>query len=429
MTARRTDARDLQPLNPSANPSANPRAPRLGALHPRTLHRAAQSLPAWLRHGAVTLVLVAASTVDALLNFPPPRDWTFTVSLVAAVALLLRRRLPRLVLLAILPGLYAGTAMVAAMAALYTVARGRRATWQTWVAAAVVGVGLFLPWPITDFAKESASDISQRLIYAVMLAAGPAALGLLTQTREDLRERIAELATLRDHERELHAQTVLARERARIAREMHDVVSHQAGLIAVQAGALQVTARDPEVRATAGTLRGLAVATLEELRSMILVLRAAGAGPTELAPQPRLADLPRLVAESEVDAALHMLAPPEGTLPEPVERAAYRTVQEALTNVRKHAPGARTEVSLLSEGDRLRVAVVNGPPPTEIISWSDLSDLPGGGHGIVGLRERATLLGGTLATGPTVDGGFAVRLSLPVAPLPEGPSASERVSS
>jgi signal transduction histidine kinase len=380
---------------------------------------AVAAVPLWLRRGAVTLLLVAASTVDALLNFPPPRDWTFTVSIVATGALLLRRRLPRTALLITLPGLYAGTAAVAAMAALYSVARSRRPARQVWIATVLVGIGMFLPWPLGDFGKESASDQAQNLIYAVMLAAGPAALGLLARTREALSERVAELAVLRDQERELHAETVLARERARIAREMHDVVSHQAGLIAVQAGALQVTATDPGVRATAGTLRGLAVATLEELRSMILVLRAAGAGPTELAPQPRLSDLARLVADSEVSAVLLMpkaesseALPP---LPEPVERAAYRTVQEALTNVRKHAPGARTEVRLRMEDERLLVSVVNASPPREVRSWTDLSDLPGGGHGIVGLRERAGLLGGDLMTGPTSDGGFGVLLSVPVA--------------
>ncbi|MHA6764343.1 sensor histidine kinase [Streptacidiphilus sp. PAMC 29251] len=390
-------------------------------------------LPLWLRRGAVTLLLVAASTVDALLNFPAPRDWTFTVSIVATAALLLRRRLPRTALLITLPGLYAGTAAVAAMAALYSVARSRRPVRQVWIAAGLVGIGMFIPWPLGDFPKETASDQAQNLIYAVMLAAGPAALGLLARTRAALSERIAELAVLRDQERELHAETVLARERARIAREMHDVVSHQAGLIAVQAGALQVTSTDPAVKATAGTLRGLAVATLEELRSMILVLRAAGAGPTELAPQPRLTDLARLVAESEVAAVLLMPGPGSGSgpgpagalpaLPEPVERAAYRTVQEALTNVRKHAPGAGTEVRLRAEGDRLLVSVVNGPPPREVRSWKDLSDLPGGGHGIVGLRERAALLGGSLTTGPTADGGFGVLLSLPVAAPPEDRSA------
>ncbi len=359
---------------------------------------------------ATDLGLVALAGLDAALNYPPPRDWHFYASLAAAAVLLLRRRWPRTVLLATLPGLYAGNALIAAMVAGYTVARTERPVRHKALAAVVVAAGAFVPWPITGFSKETVSDLVQQLIYAVMLGAGPVMLGLLAQTRKDLSARIAELATLRDHERALHAQTVIARERARIAREMHDVVSHQAGLIAVQAGALEVTARDPDVKEVAGTLRGLAVATLEELRSMILVLRAAGAGPTELAPQPTLADLPALVAASEVDAELRIDGADDRPLPEPVERAAYRTVQEALTNARKHAPGAATTVSVRVAAESLRVSVRNGPASPH----APRPDLPGGGHGIVGLRERATLLGGTLTAEPEPDGGFAVRLNLPL---------------
>ncbi|WP_051944358.1 sensor histidine kinase [Streptacidiphilus rugosus] len=376
--------------------------------------------PEWVRYWVITLLLVGVAYLDAGLNYPGPKDWAFWISMFSCVVLVARGWYPRLVLCATLPGLYAGTALVASMVALYTVARSRAAAWQAWLAAAFLCIGTYLPWPISKVLTESPSDHTQRAIYACIYAIGPTALGLLVQTREALQSRIVELATLRDHERELHAQTVIARERARIAREMHDVVSHQAGLIAVQAGALQVTAKDPTVRETAGTLRGLAVATLEELRSMILVLRAAGAGPTELAPQPRLADLPRLVAESEAGAELEVAGGRPVSklplLPEPIERAAYRTVQEALTNARKHAPGARTLVRLELREDCLRVAVTNGPPevaalPGDTSTWDPL---PGGGHGIVGLRERAALLGGTLAAGPTADGGFKIRLSLPL---------------
>jgi signal transduction histidine kinase len=380
-----------------------------------------RSWPGWVRYWLITLAMVGVAYLDATEpNFPGPKDWTYWVSMLSCAVLAARGRYPRLVLVATLPGLYAGTALVASMIALYTVARSRQAAWQAWLAAVLLGVGTYLPWPISKVMTESPGDHVQRAIYSCIYAIGPTALGLLVQTREALQSRIVELATLRDHERELHAQTVIARERARIAREMHDVVSHQAGLIAVQAGALQVTAKDPSVRETAGTLRGLAVATLEELRSMILVLRAAGAGPTELAPQPRLADLPRLVAESEAGAELEIAGDEPVSslplLPEPIERAAYRTVQEALTNARKHAPGARTLVRLELRDDCLRVAVTNGPPevaslPGETAAWDPL---PGGGHGIVGLRERAALLGGTLAAGPTADGGFKIRLSLPL---------------
>jgi signal transduction histidine kinase len=365
-------------------------------------------VPAWL----VDLLLVAPALADALLNFPPPRDWRFWISAAAALVVLVRRRLPRTVLLLTLPGLYAGSALVAPMIAAYTVARSERPAWQKQLTLLLVVGGSFLPWPITALTRETLSDITQHLIYAVMLGTGPVVLGLLVRTREDLSERLAELAELRDTERMLYAKTVVAEERARIAREMHDVVSHQAGLIAVQAGALQVTTKDPQARETAATLRRLAVATLEELRSMILVLRAAGAGPTELVPQPRVADLPRLVAAAEVAATLRIEGhePAVRPLPEPVERAAYRTVQEALTNVRKHAPDAATEVLVLVEADCLRVTVRNAAPRR----GAPTGELPGGHHGLVGLRERAGLLGGRITAEPTAVGGFEVALWLPL---------------
>ncbi|MCC9308601.1 histidine kinase [Kitasatospora sp. RB6PN24] len=366
------------------------------------------SVPAW----AVDLALVVPALADALLNYPPPRDWHFWVSAAAAVVLVARRRWPRTVLLLTLPGLYAGSALVAPMIAVYTVARSERPAWQKHLALVLVAVGSFLPWPITSLPKETLSDITQHAIYAVMLAGGPVVLGLLARTREDLSERVAELAELRDAERMLYAKTVVAEERARIAREMHDVVSHQAGLIAVQAGALQVTTKDPQTRETAATLRQLAVATLEELRSMILVLRAAGAGPTELVPQPRLADLPRLVAAAEVAATLRIEGhdPDARPLPEPLERAAYRTVQEALTNVRKHAPDAPTEVLVRVEADCLRVTVRNAAPRRGAVA----DELPGGHHGLIGLRERAGLLGGRITAEATTTGGFQVALWLPL---------------
>ena len=357
---------------------------------------------------------VALAVVDVSFSLPTPHLWQAVVSLVAAGALLLRRRWPRLTLALALPGLYAGGALLAAMLALGTLAHRRRLDWQVKLAVVTVVAGSFVPWPVTLFTEVSAEDLTHNLLYALLLGVGPAVIGLLAQTRQDLSERIAELATVRDHERELHARTVVAREHARLAREMHDVVSHQAGLMAVQAGALEVTSRDPEVKEAAGTLRKLATGTLEELRSMILVLRAAGAGPTELLPQPRLGDLPKLVAGAGLDARLHMTGVDGRSLPEAVERTAYRTVQEALTNIRKHAPGAPATVALDidTETGVLRVSVRNDPPAEGISG----PDLPGGGHGILGLRERAALLGGRLTAGSTPEGGFAVCAEVPLKP-------------
>src|SRR6185503_14283048 len=162
----------------------------------------------------------------------------------------------------------------------------------------------------------------------VMAAAAPIFLGWLMRALADVRQA-------REHERELDARAVLAKERNQLAREMHDVVSHQVSLIAVQAGALSVSAPDPGVKAVAENVRKLSVDTLDELRHMVNLLRASGSSATELTPQPTLSDLDRLVAGSGIETTL------VGTAPEGVDaafqRTVYRTIQEALTNVRKHA--------------------------------------------------------------------------------------------
>ncbi|MBW1599763.1 histidine kinase [Streptomyces sp. JJ38] len=372
-----------------------------------------------VRARAVDVGLAGTAVVATVLYYDRLTEWSCLLSLAAAGALLLRRRFPRTVFLMTLPGLLTGVALIAAMVALENIVHVERRTWLVRLATACVVLGSFVPWPLHHLVEATLSDNVQALIYALMLGILPAVIGLLRQTRHDLSARITELATVRDHERALHAETVVARERARIAREMHDVVSHQASLIAVQATALELTAEHEATREVAGTLRKSAVTILQELRSMVLVLRASGAGPTELAPQPRLADLPRLVEASGVPATLHLDTPADAVLPEGVERAAYRTVQEALTNVRKHAPGASTTVDVEVDEERVLVRVRNGPatlPP---------EGLPSGGQGIVGLQERVTLLGGTFAAERTPDG-FTVRAVLPLtdpAP-PETPAAA-----
>jgi signal transduction histidine kinase len=186
---------------------------------------------------------------------------------------------------------------------------------------------------------------------------------------------------------------------------MHDVVSHQVSLIAVQAGVLQVGGPDAETRAAGATIRRLSVQTLEELRHMVGVLRASGSRPTELTPQPSLADLHQLIAASGIETELETDLP-DG-LPPTVQRAVYRTIQEALTNVRKHAPGATATVRIHHRNGTVQATVTNTTPTRPALP------LPGAHHGLVGLRQRAELLGGTLTAGPTADGGYELRLKLP----------------
>ena len=369
--------------------------------------------PRWyLRPWLLLTAPVLPAVLDALLADDLGSPLQMTASLVAAAALLFRRRWPLPVLLLTLPGLQLSYIWLAPMLALYQVAATERRRPVVAGGALLVALAQFLPWPYGgDMDWDRTTALSA--MYSLMTAAAPVALGLLVQTRHELAVRLEELTRGQERERRLLEQSVLSTERARLAREMHDVVAHQVSLISIQAAVLQVRADDPAATdESARTIRQLAVRTLEELRQMVGVLRAAGGDAKELTPQPTLADLPGLVAGSGLDAVLDAEVGTRRHWPEPVERAAYRTVQEALTNIRKHAPGSTVAVRLRSGGGKLHVEVRNGPaaPGAEPLL------LPSGGHGLVGLRERAQQLGGTLDTHPTDEGGYLVSAALPLVP-------------
>ncbi|WP_432072042.1 sensor histidine kinase [Streptomyces wuyuanensis] len=374
-------------------------------------------------------VLVGVALLDVWVNVTVAEPLRLGFALAAAFALALRRRVPLLVFLIALPAVALNDAIFAGLAALYTLASlsRRRILLAGCALAFTVCDMISLPSPELDLTK-AATLIT--LGYTAATAAAPVFLGQLVQTRRDLSLRLAEISEARDHERLLTTQTVLAKERAQLAREMHDVVSHQVSLIAVRAGALQVGTRDPEIKEAAATIRRLSVQTLDELRHMVGVLRASGGRPAELTPQPSMADLQRLVDGSGIQAELHTdLSPsaeprpapggdaaaprpagepqtPDG-LPPTVQRAIYRTVQEALTNVRKHAPGATALVRVRRCGGAVRVTVTNTAPTRPALP------LPSAHYGLVSLRQRAELLGGTVDSGPTADGGYELRLELP----------------
>jgi signal transduction histidine kinase len=373
----------------------------------RAATRARLTAP-WL----MLLLPVLLSALDSALVAKDSSGWELALSALAAGALLLRRRRPLLTLLLVLPGAFVNYIWIAPISAVYSIAAYRPGLRMTTICASVFALVEFFHWPLEDHPLALDRDNALYAIQCVMLGAAPAAIGLLARTRTELAARLDELTQGRQRENRLLAERVLSTERARLAREMHDVVSHQVSLISIQAGALQVSTADPAAQVTARTIRELSVRTLEELRQMVGVLRAAGvrgAGP--LAPQPRLPDLPRLIEDSGLTVT-GSLATGDRPWPEAVERAAFRTVQEALTNISKHAPGAAVEVRLTTGGTRLLVEVRNGRPTRT----PDAAEaLPGGGHGLVGLRERAVLLGGSLYAAPTPEGGFVVRAELPAA--------------
>ncbi|MEV0193672.1 histidine kinase [Kitasatospora purpeofusca] len=238
-----------------------------------------------------------------------------------------------------------------------------------------------------------------------MAAFAAVAVGRLLAIRAGLTRSMAELHEAQAHRRELHAQAVLGRERAQLAREMHDVVSHQVSLIAVRAGALQVGADNADTEEAARTIRKLSVTTLDELRHMVTLLRASGSRDTEITPQPTAEQLAELVAGSGLDARLVGEVPADASAA--VQRTVYRIVQEALTNVRKHAPGASAVVEIHRSGPGLEVSVENTAPTRPGLQ------LPSSRHGLIGLRERAENLDGVLTSGPAPDGGYRVHVALP----------------
>ena len=216
-------------------------------------------------------------------------------------------------------------------------------------------------------------------------------------------------AAASEREHAADVRRAAAEERARIARELHDVVAHQVSLMTVQAGAAKIVLdRDPDRARTAmQEVENVGRVALGELRHLLDVLRP-DRGADRLGPQPGLTDLPGLVrrmAEAGLDVSLTMDGAPV-RLPAPVDLSAFRIVQEALTNVLRHAgPGTPTDVRISAVTDRVTIEVLDRGPR--------ITTVPAAGHGIAGMRERATLLGGRLDAAPHPQGGFQVVASLP----------------
>ncbi|MFE8948124.1 sensor histidine kinase [Streptomyces sp. NPDC007856] len=282
---------------------------------------------------------------------------------------------------------------------------------------------------------------------ALGLTAPPVLLGLYVGARRRLMESLRERADSLERELQLLAERAEERaewarneERTRIAREMHDVVAHRVSLMVVHAAALQAVARkDPEKAVRNAALVGdMGRQALTELREMLGVLRA-GEGPVRRAPGvplvavgvaaaaaasrvaeadggvegPCLSELDELVGQSAAAGMVVMLSV-EGEVRSyaaEVEQTAYRVVQEALTNVHKHAAGAKTHVRLAHRVSEIAMQVENEPPPEP--GSASAARLPSGGNGLLGMRERVVALGGAFVSGPTDAGGFRVSAVIP----------------
>ena len=328
---------------------------------------------------------------------------------VASAALYWRRRAPLAVLAVVLVAwastIGSGYADLGGVAIIALYSAGRYATDDRW---AYLGVGAAIFVVTLDNLADPAPWGEAVFGAVVMFVAWY--VGRRLRMRQ---ERAAQLL----REQAAEARRIVIEERARIARELHDVVAHRVSLMTVQAGAAKaVAAQDPE-----GALRAMAAVeeagrqALDELRHLLGVLRPE-TDPDGLGPQPGLADLPRLVeqirrAGLDVSLATDRVA---AELPARVDLFAYRIVQEALTNVLKHAgPGTHSKVRLGSDSSGIVIEVLDDGRGATVLPGLDPDDAGARGHGIVGMRERARLLGGTLDARPRPGGGFSVVAHLP----------------
>ncbi|MER6999254.1 histidine kinase [Streptomyces sp. NPDC000410] len=371
---------------------------------------------------------------------------------IAGSALVLRRRWPATVVLVSLAVTPAEMGFLMGIVGLYTLAASeapRRVT--------VALAGLSLAGTLIVTFVRTRQDVAQAdfdpgpwyvpvvsLVMSIGVTAPPLLFGLYIGARRRLMESLRERADSLEQELDLladqaeqRAQWARTEERTRIAREMHDVVAHRVSLMVVHAAALQAVAlKDPQKAVKNAALVGdMGRQALTELREMLGVLRAgdetaprpsaepvplaavaaAAAAATAAAADdgPCLADLERLVEQSrQAGMAVELSVHGEARAYRPeVEQAAFRVVQEALTNVHKHAAGARTWVRVAHREAEIAMQVENGPCER---GASD-AGLPSGGNGLTGMRERVSALGGVFVSGPTEAGGFRVSAVLPEA--------------
>jgi signal transduction histidine kinase len=367
-------------------------------------------------------------------------EWSFVlVSVVLCTLLVIRRRRPDL---AVLAGVLVGLLQTAlgwqpniADLALLVLAYTGAAFGHTWTSRISLVVGLAagpLAWLTihhaevvagqgqdqTAFNAHTWADVLMSVVLSTPFVLSWV-LGRLTRIRRAYYVQLEDRAARLERERDAQAKIAVAAERARIARELHDVVAHNVSVMIVQAdGASFVMDSSPEqAKAALATIAGTGRQALEEMRRLLGLLRSADTA-GEYVPQPGVEQLPDLL-EQVRSAGLPVAFSVEGEpreLPRGVELTAYRIVQEALTNARKHG-GPRTTASVRIRFDDRGVGVLiedDGRGASAELARDGGED--GFGHGLIGMRERVGMVGGTLDAGPRANGGFRIDATLPLKP-------------
>lgn len=395
---------------------------RPGGPGPRSARDWAVDAVCFLLGLTVTLSVTLEVVLDLAFGFGVDlvgkwRLWLdLAVGLGLSTALWWRRRWPvGLAVVTLAASAFSAPASVIGLITLFTVAVHRRFAGGVAVAVASVPPALLLnalhPTPDAEYWQAVAVSVGSLLLVVLW--------GMVVRSRRQLVASLTERAERADAEQQLRVAQARAMERTRIAREMHDVLAHRISLLSLHAGALEIRpdASPAQVATAAGVIRASAHQALQDLREVVGVLREAGDDDAPGRPQPTLSDLPALADESRaagVDVDLDLRTETMAAVPTGTGRAAYRIVQEGLTNARKHAPGAAVRVRVAGGPDTgLDVELCNPVPPPEARPGGAL---PGTGTGLIGLTERATLAGGRLTAGPDPDGGFTLRAWLPWPP-------------
>lgn len=363
---------------------------------------------------SVLAVVGEVETWTSKSGFTGPRGLIAIAVLATAIALLWRRRAPlasAITVAALIQGTSAawnvpdtivspGIVLMCSAFALGTYAPLRRAA---------AGLATFVIALLATSAlkgKGFGDFFFLASLYAVLWGAGR-----IVRSRHALAVQLADRAAVLEHERDEQSVIASANERARIARELHDVVAHCVNVMVLQAGAERRLVADerPQTAQALQTIEETGRQALGELRRLLGIVRSEHRD-VPLEPQPTLSDLPTLVKRvntSGLQTTLRVRGDPR-TLPPGLELSAYRIVQESLTNALKHAPDAHATVDVRYRTDALELDITNDRGSTPA------TDTTGAGAGIIGMRERVALFAGTLEAGAQRDGGFRVRARLPI---------------
>jgi signal transduction histidine kinase len=360
---------------------------------------------------AAFAALVFVITAPKVLRSPPPLVWAWTLQAALLLPLVWRRKAPTAVfgMIAAVAGVQwlsdrLLTADLALLIAFYTVAAYATAR-RVLLAAGVLEIGVVLA--AVRFAPEGTTFWAWILMSGMITAVG--VIGTNMRTRRAYLAALEDRAARLERDRDQQAKLAVADERARIAREMHDIVAHHISvMIALADGAGYTTRTNPDqAEEIMGRVSDTGRQAIDEMRRLLGVLRDNSPQPA-LAPQPAVTDLDELlstVRAAGLPTQLTVTGQPF-SLPSSAQLVVYRLVQEALTNVLKHAAAASSRVCLnYSPGHVLEVEVTDngrgasGPPAP-------------GGHGLTGMRERAAVFGGMVEAGPQAGGGWRVSIRL-----------------